>query len=292
MRVASQHEAAREGKVDAMDHAKMPVGGEGAARSPWELYDRLIEGVPEGIGVRDYCLGTHWSYLEAECGMGVCFTCKDGAARTFRGDMRTLELREVAKFAKSWCYEEATIGMAALNAWYSRTELLDPLGAVYDDPVELPDGTTRKLDAFGAWRPRIEEAHPHGDAKVVVVGHFPHVDRIEEYAQLTVLERRCTSALDTPDPACEYVVPQADYAFITGVTIINKTAPRLLELAHDATTIMTGPSVIMSPVLFDYGVKTIAGSVVADPEKTRHAVKAGVGQFFGEALRMSWLERD
>ena len=31
--------------------------------NPWELYDRLIDGVPEGIAVRDYSLGLHWTYL-------------------------------------------------------------------------------------------------------------------------------------------------------------------------------------------------------------------------------------
>lgn len=257
----------------------------------WELYDRLVEGVPAGVAVRDYCLGTRWSYVEADCGMGVSFSCKGGAPYAPKDDLRKVELREVAALAKSWCFEEASLGVAALNAWYSRPEMIDRLGALYDDPVELPDGTVHKLDAFGAWRPRIEEAHPDGDARVVVVGHFPHVDRIEEYAQLTVLERSCSSPIDTPDPACEYVMPLADYAFVTGVTIINKTCPRLLQLAQHATTIMTGPSVVMSPVLFDYGADTLAGSVVEDPEKVRFAVKAGRGQFFGEALRMSWVSR-
>lgn len=272
------------------DHTTESVQQAAEVANPWDLYDHLIAGVPAGIALKDYCLGTHWSYVEAECGMGVSFTCRVGAPRAHK-DLRGMELREVAELSKSWCFEEATLGIAALNAWYSRPELLDPFGAVYDDPIELPDGTTRKMDAFAAWRPRIEEAYPNGDAKVVVVGHFPHVDRIQEYAQLTVLERACSSAIDTPDPACEYVMPFTDYAFITGVTLINKTCPRLLQLTRNATTIMTGPSVIMSPYLFDLGVDTLAGSVVQDPEKVAFAVKNGTGQFFGEALRMTWLDR-
>ncbi|NGM17487.1 hypothetical protein GMI70_05660 [Eggerthellaceae bacterium zg-893] len=257
----------------------------------WELYDRLIEGVPAGIAVRDYCLGTHWSYVKADCGMGISFTTKGGSPYKTKDDLRKVELRDVAGLAKSWCFEEASLGVAALNAWYSRPEMIDGLGALYDDPTELPDGTIRKLDAFEAWRPRIEAAHPDGNAHVVVVGHFPHVDRIEEYAQLTVLERNCTSPIDTPDPACEYVMPLADYAFITGVTIINKTCPRLLQLTQHAATVMTGPSVVMSPLLFEYGANTLAGSVVEDPEKVQFAVKTGRGQFFGEALRMTWVDR-
>lgn len=257
-------------------------------RSPWEFYDLLIKRIPEDLAVHDYCLGTHWSYVEADCGMGVSFTCKGGAKRQAKNDLRGCSLRAMAQLAKSWCFEEATLGVAALNAYYAQKRLLDPLGAVYDEPVERPDGTVRSKDAFELYRPRIAA---QGNANVVVVGHFPHVDRIAEYANLTVLERNCSQPLDTPDPACEYVVPMADYAFVTGVTIINKTAPRLLDLAKNATTVMVGPSVVMSSQLFDRGVDMLAGSVVADPEKARFAVKSGAGQFFGEALQMTSITR-
>ena len=259
--------------------------------SNWKLYNHLIAQIPEGIVVRDYALGLHWSYVEADCGMGVAWTARGGAPRAYAGDLRGLELREVAELSKSWCFEEATLGIAALNAWFARPELLDPLGAEYDAPSSDTAGPRggKPADAFELYRPRIEAAERR--ANVVVVGHFPHVDRIAEYANLTVLERNCRDGLDTPDPACEYVLPQADYAFITGVTLINKTAPRLLDLARTATTVMVGPSVVMSPFLFDWGVELLAGSVVADPEATRFAVHNGAGKLFGQALRMTNLAR-
>lgn len=262
--------------------------------TPWKFYNHLIGHIPEDLIVRDFCLGTHWSYVEADCGMGVSYTCKGGARRRYTLDLRGLPLRTVAELAKSWCFEEATLGIAALNAYYAQPALLDPLGATYDEPVELPDGTLRKMDAFELMRPRVEAAgreRGEGGAHVTVVGHFPHVDRIQEYAQLTVLERNCTQPLDTPDPACEYVLPSTDFAFITGVTIINKTAPRLLDLTKQATTVFVGPSVVVSPFLFDWGVEMLAGSIVADPEKARFAVKNGAGQFFGEALQMTCINR-
>lgn len=285
----SRHDHCR---ADHPENASIAFPGTQGEGTPWRFYNRLIGGIPEGIRVRDYCLGTHWSYLEAECGMGVSFTCTGGAPRRFTLDLRGRELREVAELAKSWNFPEATLGVAALNAWYARPELLDPLDAAYDEPVELPDGTIRKMDAFELWRPRVEAAEAEAGRRqnVVVVGHFPHIDRIKEYADLIVLERNCTQADDTPDPACEYVMPAADFAFITGVTIINKTAPRLLDLAVSAHAVLVGPSVVMSPLLFEWGVDTLAGSVVDDPEKTRFAIKNGAGRLFGEAIRMTSLE--
>ncbi len=42
----------------------------------WHLYDRLIEGIPEEVLVRDYALGLCWSYVEAESALGVSYTCR------------------------------------------------------------------------------------------------------------------------------------------------------------------------------------------------------------------------
>ena len=260
-----------------MEHAPEPstiaFPGTDDPASPWRLYNHLIAGVPENIFVRDYCLGLSWSYVEADCGCGVAFTARNGGKRMYKGDLRGKSLREVAELSKSWCFEEATLGIAALNAWYARRELLDPLGATYDAEEEEDKGKrggTSSKDAFETYRPRIEQAG--GDAHVVVVGHFPHVENIAEYAKLTVLERSCRDEWDTPDPACEYVMPTADYAFITGVTLINKTAPRLLTLAKDAPVCMVGPSVIM-----------------ADPEAVKFACKNAAGKLFGKALQMTTI---
>lgn len=248
------------------------------------LYDQLIEGIPEDVLVNDYCLGINWSYVEAESGMGVSYTCRGGARKPRDSrDFRGLPLKELAELSKSWRFEEATLGIAALNAWYAQKTRVDELGAVYDEPVELPDGSIRKKDAFEMMRPRIEA---QANARVVVIGHFPHVDRIAEYAELTVLERNCRDDIDMPDPACEYVLPQADFAFITGVTLENKTAPRLLELAKDAYVTMVGPSVVMGRPLLGAGADMMAGSIVMDPDLARHAVKSGGGMPFGSALQM------
>ena len=294
MSCTNRSSCSQSASADPASPIKFP--GTTEPNTPWKFYNHLISGIPEDIRVSDYCLGTQWSYVEAECGMGVAWTCPGGAKRTHAIDLRGLTLRQVAELSKSWCFEEATLGVAALNAWYARPALLDPLGAQYDpaaEPEQMAAArqhgrTNMRMDAFEQYRPRIEAlgAAQGRPANVTVVGHFPHVENIAEYANLTVLERNCRDGWDTPDPACEYVMPHTDFAFITGVTIINKTAPRLLELTSNAHTVMVGPSVVMTPYLFKWGVEMLAGSVVADPEKVKFAVKNGSGKFFGSALQM------
>lgn len=251
----------------------------------WALYDTLIREIPEDVPVLDACLGGHWGYVEAECGMGVAFSTKGGAARSCKRNVRGMTLREVAELSKSWNYPEASLGVAALNAWHAQESRLSALGASFDDPTAQPDDTVRATDAFQRFRDEYAGKH------VVVVGHFPHLDRVAEVAgSLTVLERNPAST-DLPDPACEYTLPYADFVFMTGSALVNKTAPRLISLAKDARTVMVGPSSVPARALLDAGVDAIAGSCVVDPDLARAAVAQGTVSLFGQAARMFTLRR-
>ena len=59
--------------------------------------------------------------------------------------------------------------------------------------------------------------------RAVVVGHFPHLAAIAEYADVAVLERAARADMDLPDTACEYLLPDADLVVMTGMTLANKT---------------------------------------------------------------------
>ena len=88
----------------------------------WALYDELIDAIPAGIEVIDYCIGAHWVYVEAACGMGISHALSAGAHEGFNKDAREFDLRSLAQFAKSWNFVEAAIGVAALNAWHSSVQ--------------------------------------------------------------------------------------------------------------------------------------------------------------------------
>jgi uncharacterized protein (DUF4213/DUF364 family) len=126
--------------------------------------------------------------------------------------------------------------------------------------------------------------------KITVVGHFPWLDKVADIAELTILERNPNEADgDTPDPACEYVIPTQDFVLMTGVTVINKTAPRLIELAKNAVCAMLGPSVVAAQQVFEFGADILAGRVVVDNERAKEAVKQDLK--FGAALQMYAIDR-
>lgn len=248
--------------------------------SEWKLYQDLISGIPEDIGIKDFCIGNHWVFMEAECGFGMSMLTSGGAGTYALGAQPLhMTLRDAACLTTSWNFMEASVGVAALNAWYSYGSRVEEAGMIIE--------TKGSNDAFDLYK-RICTGK-----KVTVVGHFPLVERLADNCQLTVLEREPQPG-DTPDPACEYLLPHQDIDFITGITLTNKTITRLLQLGKSAgsSIIMVGPSVVPASVFYDYGVDCMAGSLISDPERARAAILHGATSgIFGHGVEKMRVER-
>lgn len=220
----------------------------------WELYDRLIEGIPEGIKVESYISGDIWTIVRTKDNAGVAMTVDiTSMDPVLKKDPTQYDLKTLAMCAKSWNLREASIGIAAVNAYYNQ----EP--SIYNDNKVI-EGSDKE-DAFVLYGDEMT------GKKVAVIGHFPFIEKsLREKCELTILERDPKKG-DYPDPACEYVLADQDYILITGSTLVNKTLPRLLQLKKKGTTLMMiGPSVTMSPVLYDYGVDVLSGMIVSDAE--------------------------
>ena len=247
----------------------------------WEIYKRLIADVPDDVGVKKLMLGEQWAYVEAESGIGVSMMVRGGAGAS-RIDRAASEfsLRDLAALSTSWSFVEATAGVAALNAWYACESQAHAAGMIIDEGEN---------DGFRVYKELV------AGKRVAVVGHFPLIERMGDICDLTILERMPQPG-DIPDPACEYIVGEQDYLFMTGITLQNKTLPRLLELAREGGTevVMVGPSVVPAPLLFDYGVACLAGSIVLDEraEKVKLAMEQGSkSSIFGAGLQKMRVER-
>ena len=93
-------------------------------------------------------------------------------------------------------------------------------------------------------------------------------------------------ANDLPDPAAEFVIPQADWVFITATSLINKTFPRLAALARDAVTVLMGPSTPWLPAFAEFGVDFVAGVLPVDIDRAAAIAGEGGGtRLFGEGVR-------
>ena len=79
-----------------------------------------------------------------------------------------------------------------------------------------------------------------------------------------------------PAAAATKIVPRAEVVAITSTTLINHTFEELMPLCRsEAKVLILGPSTPLSPILFDYGVHLLSGSVVEDIEAVLQTVSQG-----------------
>ena len=243
------------------------------ANGKWAIYDKLIAGIPLKSVVEDCLVGLRWILVRSG-GVGMALTPPEGERRSaWSGSFTGKPTREVAALAKSWNPLEAAVGVATINSYYNAPEVFSRTwkAGLEDQPTG---------NAFEHYRERLKHK------KVAVIGHFPGLEDLAAQCELSILERRPGPG-DLPDPAAEYILPQQDAVFITATTLINKTLPRLIELASNSFTVLVGPSTPLTPMLFDFGVKALAGTVVKDDAKVwRHVAEGGERSVFAHGARM------
>lgn len=152
------------------------------------------------------------------------------------------DLQTAASLCKSWDFTEASVGTAALNAFHNSPAT-----------VRSIEGMSFTQNAFSDYALAVQ------NKKAAVIGHFFNLEKfLTNAASVSVLERKPWPG-DFPDSACEYILPEQDFVFITGSAFINKTLPRLLQLSGKSRAIVLGPSTPMSPVLFKFGADELSG---------------------------------
>ncbi len=251
--------------------------------SNWDLYDALIDGIPSGLTVDECMIGLNWTYVRSGELAGIAMTYQGNSTTGFaNGSHIGKSLRDIASGMKSWNMLQASVGMAACNAWYNSPGKLLSMGLGYDNPR---DGIGESI--FN------EPLESFVGKKVAVVGHFPLVEnQLGGKCSLSILERDPEGS-DYLDSACEYILPEQDFVFITGMTLTNKTLPRLLSLCRNAKTTLVGPSATLSPILFDFGIDCIAGFYITDIELARSMVsQAAHREIFRSGKRITFTIAD
>jgi uncharacterized protein (DUF4213/DUF364 family) len=169
------------------------------------------------------------------------------------GDLLETTARRLADGLCSSSWLEASIGMAALNAL-----------------LEVDEHSCTEVNA----REIILERG--ADRRVAIVGHFPFVDRVRREARESwVLELNpCPS--DEPADRAGDIIPKADVVALSGTTLINHTFDELVKLCRpNAYVLILGASTPLTPLLFEFGVDAVSGTVVSDIEGALRAIRQG-----------------
>jgi hypothetical protein len=176
--------------------------------------------------------------------------------------LQGMDARGLAQLSLSDDPFEASLGVAAINS------LLRPC----EGRLHEQNGLERALERAQGRR-------------LAVVGHFSFVEHIRSAVEkLWVLEVEPREG-DLPAALAPEIIPQADVVILTGTTLVNHTVDGLLDLARGKEIIMMGPTTILHPALFDFGVHALCGVSIDDPDRTRAHLKAGGGMRHLEGVR-------
>jgi len=238
--------------------------------NPWDIYDYLIDQLNDKVHLQEVLLGGTWTLCNSINGFGETSPglAMSPAVQTrvlpWSGTLTGKGVKDVASWIKSWNPYEASVAMAAINSVInSSTRLLQTA-------TQIIPGGAGNLAIFDYFFPRLQ------NKKIVVIGNYPGLQQYTEFLDLTILERNPTQK-DLPDQACEYLLPEADWVFITGSSLVNKTFPRLAELSKNAVTVLMGPTVPWVEEFVEYGIDFLAGVQVADYVQLQRIIAEGGG---------------
>jgi uncharacterized protein (DUF4213/DUF364 family) len=231
---------------------------------PREIYHLLRSASQSTALVREIIIGLTWTYCEAE-GIGLCMS-PGQPTRTlpWSGTLVNRAIAELIPWLQSWDNYQATVGMAAINA------IINTSSPLLETAQPLSPKGAANLAVFEHFLPQIR------GKRVVVIGRYPGLSQYEQETNITVIERQ-PGVGDLPDTACEYVLPEADWVFLTATSIVNKTFPRLVELSQNAKLVLMGPTVPWLPDLADMGIDYLAGVSVTQKAALRQTIAEGGG---------------
>lgn len=233
------------------------------------FYDVLLSGMPEGLMVTEIVHGISWTAARLSSGgTGVAMHTQGETVSRRYNSLAGMDAKSAAEAVLSWNMEEASEGMAVINAFYNTQKRVHECGGCKQT------GAMGGIDITGK--------------TVGFVGHLIGHSGITKESlapakRYFVLEREPKPG-DYPDSACEYLLPQCDVVVITGSAAINKTLPRILELSKNARTILTGPTVPQCERLLHLGIDRLYGLAVTDGDGLCRSIIEGPGPIndFGE----------
>ncbi len=231
---------------------------------PQRLYELLLDYCSSDMLIDNLIIGLVWTLCQGKGATGLAMS-PGIATRTlpWSGTLSGKAITDIAAWIFEWEPYKATVAMAAINSCINSRPL--PESTVIEAYEEHPN-----LSVFEHFLPQLHQQ------KVVVIGHYPGIERYQTQMQLTVLEKQPTGT-DFPDSACEFLLPNADWIFLTASSIPNKTFPRLAELADNAKTVLMGPTVPWLPQLHEFGIDYLAGVEITDPTALYHTTAQGGG---------------
>jgi hypothetical protein len=245
-----------------------------AASDPKKIYELMLDSCNSAALIDDLMIGLVWTFCRnSDNGVGLAMSpAIPTRTLSWPGSLKGKPLIDLAAWILQWDPYQATVAMAAINSCLNSRPL--PSSELVEQA-----GDQANLAVFDYFLPQLLGKN------VAVIGHYPGIERYQHLMQLCVIEKQPVGD-DLPDAAAEFVLPNAEWVFLTASSIPNKTFPRLAELAVNAKTVLMGPTVPWLPQLHEFGIDYLAGIEITDAENLYHTAAQGGGvRIFSHGLR-------
>lgn len=224
-----------------------------------DILEAIIEAIDDDAPVGTVMRGLFWTaVVSRRCGLASTMmreTCLDEQKddETALAYMEKTAL-ELAREAVSNDITKASVGLASINSLID----IDPGRCVSANAADL-------LAKLGK------------DRSVAVVGHFPFIDDLRKVTKNVWVIEKWQRPGDYPEEDAKTYLPRADIVAISSTTLMNGTLSGLLSLCRkESVTMLLGPTTPMTPVLFDFGIDIISGSLVTDVPLALKSIGEGV----------------
>jgi len=218
-----------------------------------ECIDQLIASVRPGT-VSEVLVGCFTTCVTAN-DTGLASTLKpaahSGTGLPDAGNLAGQDVRQLAAYASRDNLLAASVGIAAINSDVRKAELPFRNGNARELLVEKGAGTTLGM-----------------------IGHFPFVARVREQFRDTLVFELDPQAGDLDASQIQDRLGEADIVALTATTLINHTFDQVMAaVREDACVVMLGPSTPLNPVLFDFGVDALCGSLVVERNRAFEMIR-------------------
>ncbi len=216
-----------------------------------EILNKLIENI-EDYEIKDSLVGVFETIIESKY-CGISSTLKPAYRKPYNNiDIIGNSAKKVAKLALSDNELEASIGIATINSALNR------------DNLKL-----KKINAY--------DLLPNYN-NVGVVGRFPFIKKLKHQINKLYVFELFPQKGEYHSKYLKNYINELDILAITATTLINHTFEELVKYKTNKTKIiLLGPSTPLSPILFDYGIDIISGTIIKDKDLFINGIKEGKG---------------
>lgn len=168
------------------------------------------------------------------------------------GRLHELSSHELMKLAGSSRPLEACLGIAAINALLPTPKFGE------------------ELNAAALLRERA------AGKNLAVIGRFPFAPKLQSVTRETWIFERSPERGEVGPERLPELLPRADVVALTATTLVNQSFEQVMaHVRPDAFVAMIGATTPLSPLLFEYGVSALCGSLPTEPEVALREVGQG-----------------